>query len=192
MEDVFEVLIYLFIIISVLSGIFKKKKKAQQQPQQNLERVQNLKHERSSPEFDVKEEEKPQPDFIKELESFFKVGIEDQPKFVQPKPLQKDEVKMQTEIEKTIESEGWHTETKSEHTFVDPWDAKRIKVKEQAEKVDSAIEKQAAKFEELLTKKESAASEISKKIRHRLSDPTSLKDYIIISEIMGKPKSRRG
>ena len=40
-----------------------------------------------------------------------------------------------------------------------------------------------------LKKKETAASEISKEIRTRLKDPSSLKDYIIISEIMGKPKS---
>jgi hypothetical protein len=57
--------------------------------------------------------------------------------------------------------------------------------------VDKSIEEQASKFEEHLKKKKTAASEISKEIRTRLNDPASLKDYIIISEIMGKPKSLR-
>ncbi len=88
-----------------------------------------------------------------------------------------------------VPEESFHKKTASEHTFVDPWEKKKTDIDKKVAKVDKSVEEQASKFEEHLKKKETAASEISKEIRTRLKDPASLKDYIVISEIMGKPKS---
>ncbi len=189
MDDIFEVLIYLFIIISFISSFFKKKKKKlkQQVPgsQQNEHEQIQIPVQKAEPE--VKEELK--IDIMKEFEKFFQVGA---PQKETPKKHNDKEMyagAKERDNYKVVPEESFHKKTASEHTFVDPWDKKRTEINKKVAKVDKSIEEQASKFEEHLKKKKTAAGEISKKIRMRLKDPASLKDYIIISEIIGKPKS---
>jgi len=56
-------------------------------------------------------------------------------------------------------------------------------------KLSPKIEKQASAYEESLERKESAATGITHNIKERLKNPSTLKEYIIISEIIGKPKA---
>jgi hypothetical protein len=190
MDDFFEILIYLFIIISFISAFFKKKKKSQQK-QQALDSQLNRQEQTQIPvqktEPQVKEEL--EIDIFKDLEKFFNV---DKPQ-KETSEVHNDKGMYEGAKERedyiAVPEESFHKKTSSEHTFVNPWDKKRKEIDKKVAKVDKSIEVQASKFEEHLQKKESAASEISKKIRTRLKEPSSLKDYIIISEIMGKPKS---
>jgi hypothetical protein len=50
-------------------------------------------------------------------------------------------------------------------------------------------EERAKEFEKQLNKREYNSDWFSKNIRTKLQSPESLKDYIIISEILGKPKA---
>ncbi|NNG27885.1 MAG: hypothetical protein HKM87_10190 [Ignavibacteriaceae bacterium] len=190
MEDFFEIIIYLFIIISFISSFFKKKKKPQQKqqvPGSQLNEHEQIQLPVQKAEPEVKEEL--EIDIVKEFEKFFQVGTPQKKTSKEHNDKEIYEGAKDREGYTVVPEESFHKKTASEHTFIDPWDKKRTEVKKKVSKVDKSIEEQASKFEKHLKKKETAASEISKEIRTRLKDPSSLKDYIIISEIMGKPKS---
>ena len=192
MDDFFEIIIYLFIIISFVSSFFKKKKKQQQKlqvpgSQVNSQEQTGLPVKKIEPEVKVE----PEIDIFKDLEKFFNVGKPQKETSEVHNDKGMYEGAKEREDYIAVPEESFHKKTSSEHTFINPWDKKRKEIDKKVAKVDKAIEEQAAKFEERLQKKKTAASEISKKIRTRLNDPASLKDYIIISEIMGKPKSLR-
>jgi hypothetical protein len=50
-------------------------------------------------------------------------------------------------------------------------------------------EERAKEFEKQLNKREYSSDWFNKSIRNKLQTPESLKDYIIIAEILGKPKA---
>ena len=71
MDNIFEILIYLIIIVSFLSSIFKKKKQQQQRPPaRQPQHEETYQTEVSVPQTEKKEEY----DILRELEDFFKVG----------------------------------------------------------------------------------------------------------------------
>ena len=190
MEDFFEIIIYLFIIISFISSFFKKKKKPQQKrqvPDSQINKHEEIQLPVQKVESEVKEEV--EINLMKEFEKFFQVGEPQKETLKEHSDEEMYEGAKDRDGYKTVPEKSFHRKTSSEHTFVDPWDKKKIETRKKVTRIDKSIEEQASKFEKHLQKKETAASEISKKIRKRLSDPSSLKDYIIISEIMGKPKS---
>jgi hypothetical protein len=51
------------------------------------------------------------------------------------------------------------------------------------------IDERAKEFEKQLNSREYSSDWFNKNIRNKLQNPQSLKDYIIISEILGKPKA---
>jgi hypothetical protein len=61
--------------------------------------------------------------------------------------------------------------------------------KREAEVKRDYTEERAKEFEKQLNKKEYSSDWFNKNIRNKLQTPESLKDYIIISEILGKPKA---
>jgi len=186
MDNVFEILIYVIIIISFLSSIFKKKKQQQQKPPaRQTQPEEYYQTEVSVPQSKTKEEY----DILKELEDFFKVGSEI-PGREKTVATQSKEPEQMTQSDEHALDESQHTPTVSEHTF-DDWEHKKTEVKKRVARVNTGIEEQAAKFEESLVKKKSVASDISNMIRIRLKQPSSLKEYIIFSEILGKPKALR-
>jgi hypothetical protein len=88
-----------------------------------------------------------------------------------------------------VPENSFHTTTASEHSFTDPWDIKRKELEKSRIKLSPKIEKKISAYEESLIRKESAATGIIKDIKERLNSPSSLKEYVIISEIIGKPKA---
>ena len=185
MDNVFEILIYLLIIISFLSGLFKKKNKQKRPPAQRTGIPQPAERENTVAQTPVKEEY----EILKEIEDFFKVGDEQTEN--QQTQIPSDQSSAPVDFEEHIQEDQWHQPTPSEHKYTDVWKEKQKEIGEKKSKIDSSIEEQAVKFEKHLKKKETAASEISKKIREKLKNPASLKDYIVISEIMAKPKAFR-
>lgn len=187
MDNVFEILIYLIIIISFLSSIFKKKKQQQQKPPvqqpQQEDYYQTEQAEVSAPPSQSKEEY----DILKELEVFFKVGTEPTKQEI---PVPQESPKKITHLEEQTRREIWQERNESEH-LVEDWEQKKAEVKKRMARVDSGIEKQAAKFEELLVRKETALSSIALTVKSKISNPSTLKEYIIFSEILGKPKALR-
>jgi Na+-transporting methylmalonyl-CoA/oxaloacetate decarboxylase gamma subunit len=186
MDNVFEILIYLIIIISFLSSIFKKKKQQQQKPPiRQPQPEETYQADVSVPQTQPKEEY----DVLRELEDFFKVGNEPTKQEI-PAPVPQEQPKKMTQIEEHTLDESWHTPTVSEH-IADDREHKKEEVRKIIAKVDSDIEKKAAIFEESLERKEFGYSSIALSVRSKIRNPSTLKEYIIFSEILGKPKALR-
>jgi chromatin segregation and condensation protein Rec8/ScpA/Scc1 (kleisin family) len=187
MDNLFEILIYVIIIISFLSSIFKKKQQPQKKPPVQQPRQEDYyqaeQTEVSAPQPQSKEEY----DILRELEDFFKVGNEQTERRV-PAPQQQTE--SLPSVEEHTKSEDWKSPTESEH-YVDQWERKKTEVKKIISSVDSSIEKKAAMFEESLERKESVYSSFALAVKSKIKHPSTLKEYIIFSEILGKPKAFR-
>jgi len=184
MDNLFEILIYVIIIISFLSSIFKKKKQQQQKPPvRQPQQEEYSQAEVSTPPSQSKEEY----DILKELEVFFKVGTEPTKQEI---PVPQEPPKKITHIEEQTRREIWQTRTESEHDIED-WEGKKAEVKKRMARVDSSVEKKAALFEESLVKKEAVFSSIALTVKSKIANPSTLKEYIIFSEILGKPKALR-
>ena len=185
MDNVFEILIYVIIIISFLSSIFKKKKQQRQKPPaQQPQQEEYSQAEVSVPQTQPKEEY----DVLKELEDFFKVGEESTRQQI-PVPVPPEQPTI-PDMEEHIRTDPWHARTESEH-YVDDWERKKSEVKKIISSVDSSIEKKAALFESSLDKKEATFSSIALAVKSKMNNPSTLKEYIIFSEILGKPKALR-
>lgn len=186
MDNFFEILIYLVIIISFLSGLLKKKDKQKQAPVQKPQTT-----EYSEPEVTVVQApQREEYDILREIEDFFKVGDQES-KPQQTQTVPEYQPKRDYEFEEHKQTEQWHQPTISEHQYTDILKKKQQEVTDKTSKENSTIEQQAVKFQKHLTQKQTAASEISIKIKERLKHPATLKDYVIISEIMSKPKAFR-
>jgi hypothetical protein len=187
MDNLFEILIYVIIIISFLSSIFKKKKQQQQKPPVGQPRQEDYyqaeQTEVSVPQTQSKEEY----DILKELEVFFKVGTEPTKPEI---PVPQEPQRKITHIEEQTRRESWQTRTESEHGIED-WEGKKAEVKKRMARIDSSVEKKAALFEESLGKKEAVFSSIALTVKSKTANPSTLKEYIIFSEILGKPKALR-
>lgn len=182
MDNPLEILIYLIIIISFLSSLFKKKGK----PQGKSER-QTAKPPQTKPSTEENY------DILSEIENLFKTETAS-PQKVETKSLEA-ESKVEPASEH-LETTEWHKQTEtehkptvSEHSF-ESWEEKAKKTEEnQKQALDEKIVKQAEIFEKNLRKKRFAQADIRKKIHQNLKQPTSLREYILFSEILGKPKA---
>jgi len=183
MDNVFEILIYLFIIISFISSFFKKKKQQQKPPvrQQPVDEYKNA--EIVTPQTQAKEDY----GILTELEDFFKVGEEST---TEEESIPQPQTEPVTTMEEHVKTDSWHAPTESEHVM-DRWERKKSEVQKIMSSVDSAIEKKAALFEQSLGKNETAYSTLALAVKSKMKNPSTLKEYIIFSEILGKPKALR-
>ena len=193
MDDVFQILIYILIAVSFLSSLFKKKKPVQPPPEDSSSlEASNIADRQyiESPQFAVQETEN--TDIIKEIESFF--NLSDSPPPEKPSAPKHDDKEVYEGAKERdnylkVPEESFHKRSESEHTFTDPWDEKRKEVEKRKKTITPEIEEQASAYQENFEKKETASTEIIEVISERIQDPASLKEYIIISEIIGKPKA---
>ena len=183
MDNVFEILIYLFIIISFISSFLKKKKQQQKPPARQQPVDENYQTEVATPQTQTKKDY----DILTELEDFFKVGEETA---AGEKSIPQQQTEPATKMEEHVKTDSWHAPTESEHVL-DRWKRKQSEVKEILAGVDSAIEQKAALFEQSLGKKETAYSTLALAVKSKMKNPSTLKEYIIFSEILGKPKALR-
>ena len=209
MDDFFKFLIWAVIIISFFSSFFKKNKgKNTLFPQQrrlnnpDRERIGNYPQTTTTAGSD-------QNDIFREIEKLFKP--ENTPPEVPVPQQERTTTKSQTAIEKSEyesalkkqytpekfdkewheESASWHEETASKHVLETDWNKEKRKLAEERKKVNSKIEEEAKSFEKFLNQEEKLDSIILKTTKERLKHPQSLKEFIVISEILGKPKALR-
>jgi len=188
MEDVFTILIYLVIIISFFASFFKKKG-TPKPPAQNrrntgyddeyVTQTQQTKSDRS------------EGNILNEIENLFKEDYQVQKP--QP-PIFKEEIpaqSRQTTLEQRASDE--HLKTPSEHKMETGWERQRKQLQEQKKQISDTVAAQAAKFEELLSRKQRTGTErfTINHIREKLIDSDNLIEYMIIGEILAKPKARR-
>jgi len=190
MDNLFEYLIYGFIIISFIISFFKKKKRLPKEPSdQTLLQRTDITEDKI---IDIPPSQEPKAeeyDILKGIESFFDV---EKPKKVETKVHSDKEMyegARDRENYIPVPEKSFHTLTESEHTFTDTWDEKRKELEKREKKLSPEIKKQLSVYEERLIRKESIATGIIKDIKERMKSPSTLKEYVIISEIMGKPKA---
>jgi len=191
MDNIFEYLIYGFIIVSFISSFFKKKKPIPKKPSsQTPHRRSDITENKIT---DIPPSQKPKAedyDILKEIEGFFNVGQPNQPETKVHNDEKMYEGAKERENYIPVPEKSFHTTTASEHTFNDPWDIKTKELeKKKKQDLSPKIEQKASAYEESLIKKDSAATGIIKDINERLKNPSTLKEYVIISEIIGKPKA---
>lgn len=201
MDNFFDILIILFFVVSLLAPLFKKKKQGPNYENPNMQREREVETESDSGEST--------DDLLGELEELFgkkkqpqtQMDTEHTPVITKPEPVQRESVKresgidydmsrtydsapsLETEIEKRKrEIEKINRET---HDII----ASTAKARKEAGRLrsDSQFSKQD-KAESALVKKSSPEYSRESLITN-LKNPQTLKDYIVISELIGKPKA---
>ena len=209
MEDFIKFVIWAIIIISFFSGFFKKNKgkKTPSPPQRRPNIPDRNQSESYSNSSSTQTSGSGQNDIFKEIEKLFK--NENTPPAIPVPEQEKITTKSKTAIEKSQyestlnkeksfehykdewhkESVGEHKETASEHTLETNWDKEKKKLADARKKVSSKIEEEAKQFEKFLNQEEKFDKLAFNTIKQRLKHPQSLKEFIVISEIIGKPKA---
>ena len=79
MDDIFQILLYLVIIISFIAPIFRKKNQDKNSQQSSRQRFPLQDSNLENPKTEIAATESKQTDYdvLKELENFFKVGSEE-------------------------------------------------------------------------------------------------------------------
>lgn len=183
MDNLFEILIYLIIIISFLSSIFRKKTR----PKPPAETEQTTDREPVQPMAASSSDTSDDYDIVKEIEKLFKMETEGDIQKPEPAKTLPSQTK-RTTIE-SMKEEGKVSAPSA--AAMNRWEAERKRVEERKGKIDSSIEVQAKKFEQLLSKKTVTDRMEIKNIRAKLKQKQSFREFIIVSEILGKPKAFR-
>ena len=198
MDKFFEVLIYLFIIISFINSFLKKKKKKEQQNNRADEKPVYQEQTKGT-DSGVKKEEPAGKDILGEIQTLFNPPInkpeEDNKESFgdlwksesYKEHYQKDDYHEPTKSEhEMVPGEhsftlSEHTPTLSEHELFEVEKPKDIDVNRLLNNLDDqSIDYQIRVPNPLLLL-----------LRNELKNKDSLKRYIVISEILGKPKALR-
>ncbi|MFN3693410.1 MAG: hypothetical protein ACK4UV_00250 [Ignavibacterium sp.] len=181
MDNFFEILIYLIIIISFLSSFFKKKE-PEKKPGSSLP---SPKKENETPissaGYGSETKSAESYDILKEIENIFKenMGIPS------PQPQEKNRTLSEQKEEEKYK-QAFETNYDKQDARMISAESRAIKSRDTVKKLDEKTLREAEKFEELLK-----ANSESQRKRHpivdKLKNPQSLREYILISEILGKP-----
>jgi len=143
MDNIFEYLIYGFIIISFISSFFKKKKK--RLPKEPADQTLLQRTDITEDKFiDIPPSQEPKAeeyDILKGIERFFDVGQSQQTQKKVHTDKEMYEGAKDRENYIPVPEKSFHTLTASEHTFTNPWDVKRKELEKKKEKLSPDIEK---------------------------------------------------
>ncbi len=201
MNDYIQILIYLFIIFAFLNSLFKKKDKSKPPPRPSNSPDGDSRSNYSSSQYEKKGTQG-EYDILKEIEGLFK-GESD---YTSQRKMESDAEKVEMRrvpVEEHTEDKEWHTEDSEWHTEEEEWHEQSVKEHElekswhtitnykRSAKVDAAIEKEAERFERMLAERNKEVPYPFDDLRKKLYSPESLKEFIVFSEILGKPKYLR-
>ncbi len=235
MDNFFEILIYIIVIVSFIVSFFNKKKKEQEKAQKNRQNKGNSfpQHggQRGYPQHTPQasrrrgySQDLPRPgnsaevsddDIIKEIENMFKTDFPEEMKTKDlGKTMEKKTLSYKTDPEHTenpewhtenkewhtenpewhsessewhTENKEWHSEGKEEHRLDPEWHSLTSRIPKKIKPVTSQIDEEAARFEKMMKQREKEV--ITFDVRSKLMKPETLKEYVLISEILGKPKA---
>jgi hypothetical protein len=212
MDDLFQYLIYGIIIFSFLSSFFKKKVPPKQTPLPRNQKTDSDSYQPQSTKVntDVFAQNKDEYDILKELENLFKgetnIPQRQTPQSQRPQEYVEREIKdkdldlvvdkrMQRSVEQNASIE--YKQSVEERNYIEPKGTieKRISVEEKwlnrkKATLDPKIEESAKQFERVLAgprKQRAAISDFNRKLKN----PRTVREYILFSEILGKPKALR-
>ena len=197
-----DILFYLFIIYIILSPFFKKKDKDEkkspsQRSDNNIDLNSNYENETAAYSSQLEKKPDNNDEILKELENIFK----DQQNNNAPVKRRSTKIeveKAKQELAKRKAAETSSLKNDSYSTYSD-WGnysesntlQQQQVIREQSGKFESNINEEAARFEEMLAKDQQVESRLMKSVKDNIHNPQSLKQYIVISEILGKPKALR-
>jgi hypothetical protein len=200
MDDLFQYLIWGIIIFSFLSSFFKKKEPPKQSPLPKAKQPDAVNYPK--PQTDVERiavsQKQDEYDILRELENLFK-GNADTPKQNNPPPQQsrdyiereiKDEdldlvvdKRMQQNIEQRRASDSNARTDRRMPQGQNRWERKKTVV-------DPKIEESAKEFERVLAGPKQQRAKVTE-FNRKLKNPRTVREYILFSEILGKPKALR-
>lgn len=184
MDNYFQILIYLIIIFAFLNSLFRKKPKAEP-PQRRTGSPETGEQNGYSSSEKIQTGEY---DILKEIEGMFKGESDSYDKRKMESEIEK--AKMQkVPMEEHTEDKEWHESSASEHELDKSWH--RITEFKRDTASNALIEKEAERFEHILAEREKEVLFPFDELRKKLYAPETLKDYIVVSEIIGKPKYLR-
>jgi len=208
MDDYFQILIYLIIIFAFLNSLFKKKDKEKTPPRPSDLPDNEKKSTYSSAGYE-RQGRQSEYDILKEIEGLFK-GEGD---YTSQKTMESDAEKAEMRkvpVEEHTEDKEWHTEDEEWHSEDEEWHSESEEWHEKSTTeheldkswhtitqfkrtapVDPAIEQEAEKFERMLANRNKEVAFPFNELRKKLYSPNTLQEYVIVSEIIGKPKYLR-
>ena len=204
MDDLFQYLIYGIIIISFLSSFFKKKEQPKQTPLPKVKQPDSISYQQTntSVEPEVAAKKNVRYDILREIENMMQgnLKIPEQPKPMQGDPYdiyQSHEIKdkdLNLEVDKRLQrSVQDYSPIGSRSTYDEAKISPRKTAPDRQRQVrtpDSKTEASAKAFEKVLAgprKQRAAVTEFNRKLKN----PRTVREYILFSEILGKPKALR-
>ena len=216
MDDYFQIIIYLIIIFAFLNSLFKKKSK-EETPKRTTDTSPPVRKTPSYSSEDTRSKRQDEYDILKEIEGLFK-GEKTFPNQTRrtDSDLEKEEMRRVPESEHTRDKE-WHTEDSEWHSEDQEWHSKSEEWHSESEewheesgkeheldqswhtmnqyrkvpKIDKTIEQEAEKFERMLANRNKEVEFPFNELRKKLYSPRTLQEYVVMSEIIGKPKYLR-
>jgi len=174
MDNIVDYLIVLFFIISFLSSVFRKKKK-------QAEKEGKIKQQ---PIAELKRDDVQKNNVIaKKSTSANKNSFEDILKAMLqvPEPVQEQKSEVDAYYEEAMKRSSVMT-TKKESL---------IPASEESHRVKATIKKSSTYSEAMAEAKKKHSSQKAIKIRGNLHNMTTIRDYIVMNEILGKPIALR-
>ncbi|HSD63467.1 MAG TPA: hypothetical protein VLB50_06695 [Ignavibacteriaceae bacterium] len=183
MDNFFQILIYLIIIIAFLNSVLKKKDKGK--PADSSQRRAGP---YSSPESESHQHsQEKEYDILREIEGLFKNETP------VPVEIRKRESSIEASERQrvTVEKKEYaeHEESSAEHELDQSWH--KITSFKRTPKINSTIEKEAENFEHILESLHREEDFPLGEFREKLHSMQTLREFIIMSEILGKPKYLR-
>jgi hypothetical protein len=206
MDDLFQYLIYGIIIFSFLSSFFKKKVPPKQTPLPRNQEPDSISYQQKSsrvePEVALKKND--EYDILRELENMFK-GEANLPPKQSPKQTEYEEYAEHKIEDKNLETitdrrtlrnvdqnpSVEYQQSVEERNYIDPkGTVEQNKWTTKKSVIDPKVEASVKEFERVLAgprKQRAAISDFNRKLKN----PANIKEYILFSEILGKPKALR-
>lgn len=188
MDNIFEILVGLIIIYSLLGPLFKKKK-GKELPSPSKPEYEEIPETEIPPTTSAKKKEYDDFDILREVEELFKDHLPQEMPAPKPKPRIETKPKIEPKREVPVDVWGEHKRAESEFKYQE-------KVKQRTlskPKIEPTKSKrvQYSDFSLGETSVEDLSNLRAKEILVSIRDPRKLSDYILISEILGKPKALR-
>lgn len=204
MDDLFQYLIWGIIIFSFLSSFFKKKEQPKQKtPLPKTEQNVPVSYPKPTSESErvAVSQKQDEYDILRELENIFKGEIkipeQQKPKQVDPyDDYESNEIKdkdLDLVVDKRMQR---NVEDKKPIGSRETYDNKNVNRRTLTDKqaqpkiINPKIEEQAKEFERVLAgplQQRTTVTEFNRKLKN----PRTVREYILFSEILGKPKALR-
>lgn len=201
MDELFQYLIWGLIIFSFLSSFLKKKEPPKQKPaprKEQPERQVTVSEQSGSEDF-ASSSKNDEYDILRELENLFKgkINVPEQPKA--SSPVTEDVYKSREIKDKDYDKEvdnRMQREVQDKNplgyraTYDETIAGRKSASGRQVRKIDPKIEAGAKEFEKVLAGPRLQRQTITE-FNRKLKNPRTVREYILFSEILGKPKALR-